>query len=153
MADIFLTKEGFTSLENELKDLVKVTLPAIKVRMANAREDGDLSENNAWITAKEEMEIARMRVSELKAMLKTAQLVDDKGSKGNTVKLGDEVTIKIQGKSMKVKLVPTMEADPTQGKVSAESPIGKAVIGKQIGDSIEIVTPAGTQKGEIAAKS
>lgn len=153
MADIFLTKEGFISLENELKDLVKVTLPAIKVRMANAREDGDLSENNAWITAKEEMEIARMRVSEIKAMLKTAQLVDDKGSKGNTVKLGDEVTIKIQGKSMKVKLVPTMEADPTQGKVSAESPIGKAVIGKQVGDAIEIMTPAGTQKGEIAAKN
>ncbi|MFZ6022377.1 MAG: GreA/GreB family elongation factor [Patescibacteria group bacterium] len=153
MADIFLTKEGFTSLENELKDLVKVTLPAIKVRMANAREDGDLSENNAWITAKEEMEIARMRVSELKAMLKTAQLVDDKGSKGNTVKLGDEVTIKIQGKTMKVKLVPTMEADPTQGKVSAESPIGKAVIGKQVGDTIEIMTPAGMQKGEIADKS
>lgn len=153
MADIFLTKEGFTSLENELKDLVKVTLPAIKVRMANAREDGDLSENNAWITAKEEMEIARMRVSELKAMLKTAQLVDDKGSKGNTVKLGDEVTIKIQGKTMKVKLVPTMEADPTQGKVSAESPIGKAVIGKQVGDAIEIMTPAGTQKGEITAKN
>jgi transcription elongation factor GreA len=153
MADIFLTKEGFTSLENELKDLVKVTLPAIKVRMANAREDGDLSENNAWITAKEEMEIARMRVSELKAMLKTAQLVDDKGSKGNTVKLGDEVTIKIQGKTMKVKLVPTMEADPTQGKVSAESPIGKAVIGKQVGDTIEIMTPARMQKGEIADKS
>lgn len=153
MADIFLTKEGFTSLENELKDLVKVTLPAIKVRMANAREDGDLSENNAWITAKEEMEIARMRVSEIKAMLKTAQLVDDKGSKGNTVKLGDEVTIKIQGKAMKVKLVPTMEADPTQGKVSAESPIGKAVIGKQVGDAIEIMTPAGTQKGEITAKN
>lgn len=153
MADIFLTKEGFTSLENELKDLVKVTLPAIKVRMANAREDGDLSENNAWITAKEEMEIARMRVSEIKAMLKTAQLVDDKGSKGNTVKLGDEVTIKIQGKAMKVKLVPTMEADPTQGKVSAESPIGKAVIGKQVGDAIEIMTPAGAQKGEITAKN
>jgi transcription elongation factor GreA len=153
MADIFLTKEGFKALENELKELVKVTLPAIKVRMANAREDGDLSENNAWITAKEEMEIARMRVAELKSMLKTAQLVEDKGSKGNTIKLGDEITIKIQGKSMKVKLVPTMEADPTQGKVSAESPIGKAVIGKQVGDTVEIATPAGVQKGEITAKN
>ncbi|MCC7304581.1 GreA/GreB family elongation factor [bacterium] len=153
MSAIFLTKDGFKSLESELKELQKTTLPAIKVRMANAREDGDLSENNAWITAKEEMEIARMRVSEIKAMLKTAQLVEETGKKANTVQLGDEVTIKINGNTVKTKIVPTMEADPTAGKLSSDSPIGRAVLGKKVGDTVEVVTPAGTQTAEIIRKS
>lgn len=153
MADIFLTKDGFKALEAELKELQKVTLPAIKVRMANAREDGDLSENNAWITSKEEMEIARMRVTELKSMLKTAQLVDETVKKVDSVRLGDEVTLKINGNLVKVKIVPTMEADPTAGKLSSDSPIGKAVLGKKVGDVTTVETPAGTQTAEIIKKS
>lgn len=153
MADIFLTKDGFKSLENELKELQKVALPAIKVRMANAREDGDLSENNAWITAKEEMEIARMRVAEIKSILKTAQLVEDSNGKSDVIKLSDEVTLKINGNTMTIKLVPTMEADPLAGKLSAESPIGSAIIGKKVGDKIEIQSPGGVQTGEIVKKN
>ena len=152
MSDIFLTKDGFKALELELKELQKVTLPAIKVRMANAREDGDLSENNAWITAKEEMELARMRLTELKSMLKTAQLVEEFEKKSDLVRLGDEVTLKINGTLIKVKIVPTLEADPTEGKLSGESPIGKAVLGKKVGDTAEIVTPGGAQTAEIVKK-
>jgi transcription elongation factor GreA len=152
MADILLTKDGFTALENELKELQKVTLPAIKVRMANAREDGDLSENNAWITAKEEMEISRMRMTEVKSMLKTAVLVSDPTKKSDSVRLGDTVTVKMASSTVTVKLVPTLEADPMAGKLSAESPIGKAVIGKKVGDIVEIVTPNGVQKAEILKK-
>jgi len=152
MADIFLTTEGFATLEKELKELQKVTLPEIKKRMSNAREDGDLSENNAWITAKEEMEIARLRVSELRTMLKEAQLVEDNEKKTLTVKLGDSVTLKVGAQTMNVKIVPTLEADPAVGKLSAESPVGKAVIGKKVGDIVEIQTPAGVQTAEIIKK-
>jgi transcription elongation factor GreA len=153
MADIFLTKDGFATLELELKQLQKVTLPEIKKRMANAREDGDLSENNAWITAKEEMEIARLRVNELRSMLKTAQLVSDHEKNTPTVRLGDEVTLKMStGSTMKIKIVPTMEADPAANKLSAESPIGKAIVGKKAGDTVEIMTPSGAQTAEIVKK-
>jgi len=153
MADIFLTKDGFASLELELKQLQKVTLPEIKKRMANAREDGDLSENNAWITAKEEMEIARMRINELKSMLKTAQLVTDSTKKTPTIQLGDEVTLKLNTGTIKVKLVPTMETDPSANKLSAESPVGRAIMGKKPGDTVEITTPSGTETAEIVSKS
>jgi transcription elongation factor GreA len=148
MADIFLTKEGFATLEQELKEMQKVTLPEIKKRMSNAREDGDLSENNAWITAKEEMEIARLHLNELKSMLKTAQLVTDHEKNTPTVRLGDEVTLKMgSGSTMKVKIVPTMESDPTSNKLSAESPIGKAIMGKKAGDVIEFTTPGNPDGG------
>lgn len=145
MSDIFLTKDGFKKLELELKELQKVLLPEIKKRMTNAREDGDLSENNAWITAKEEMEIARLRVTELKQMLRDATPVDESAKKTSTVMLGDGVTLKVNGKEMTVRLVPTMEADPTAGKLSADSPIGKAVVGAKVGDKVTISTPAGEQ--------
>lgn len=152
MSDIFLTKDGFKALEAELKELQTVTLPAIKIRMANARADGDLSENNAWITAKEEMELARMRLTELKSMLKTAQLVETFEKKSDSVRLGDEVTIKINGTTMKVKIVPTLEADASKGHLSGESPIGKAVLGKKAGETVEIETPGGLQTAEIVKK-
>ncbi|PIY17911.1 transcription elongation factor GreA [Candidatus Dojkabacteria bacterium CG_4_10_14_3_um_filter_Dojkabacteria_WS6_41_9] len=152
MADIFLTKDGFKAIELELKDLLKNSLPEIKKRMTNAREDGDLSENNAWITAKEEMEIARMRVTELRSLMKTALLVEESGKKTDTIRLGDEVTLKMNGNTMKVKIVPTMEADPTANKLSGESPVGKAVMGKKIGEMVTITTPSGTQAAEIISK-
>lgn len=152
MADIFLTKDGFKAIELELKDLLKTSLPDIKRRMTNAREDGDLSENNAWITAKEEMEIARMRVTELRSLIKTAHLVEETGKKTDTVRLGDEVTLKMNGKNLKIKIVPTMEADPIANKLSGESPVGKAVIGKKVGEVVTITTPSGEQTAEIISK-
>lgn len=152
MAGVFLTKEGFATLENELKILVKETLPDIKTRMANARLDGDLSENNAWITAKEEMEIARLRMSELKRMLKEAVLVNESEKKSPMIKLGDSVTIEISGKKMEIKVVPTMEADPLSNKLSEDSPIGKALIGRKAGETVTLMTPAGEQTVSIISK-
>lgn len=152
MADIFLTKEGFAKLNDELKVLMKVTLPDIKKRMADARADGDLSENNAWITAKEEMEIARMRMTELKQMLKEAKLVTAQTTKSADIRLGDTVVIMLGGTKMTVTIVPTMEVDAVNGKLSEESPIGKAIIGKKAGDKVIMTTPAGEQEIEILSK-
>jgi transcription elongation factor GreA len=152
MADIFLTKDGFSTLENELKEIQKTTLPDIKRRMASAREDGDLSENNAWITAKEEMEITRLRISEIKSMLKTAILVEAPEKKSDVVQLGNTVSIVINGNKMDITLVPTMEADGLIGKLSIESPLGAALLGKKVGDVITFNSPAGEQSVEIKAK-
>lgn len=152
MAAVSLTKEGFKKIEEELKNLQKNVLPDIKKRMANAREDGDLSENNAWITAKEEMEITRMRMIELRTMLKEAVLVEEKDDKTPIIKLGDEVVLQMNGNKMTVKLVPTMEADPVTGKISEESPLGKHLIGKKPGDKVNYPSPAGEQEVTIVSK-
>lgn len=152
MADIFLTKDGFKALENELKEIQKTTLPDIKRRMAAAREDGDLSENNAWITAKEEMEITKLRVSEIKSMLKTAILVEAPEKKSDVVQLGNTVSIMLNGNKMDITLVPTMEADALNGKLSVESPLGSAVVGKKVGDTVSFSSPAGEQNVEIVSK-
>ncbi len=152
MAAVFLTKDGFKKLEDELKTLQKVTLPDIKKRMATAREDGDLSENNAWITAKEEMEIARLRVTELKQLLKEATLVTEDSAKSKQIKLGDVLEVAINGNKLKIKIVPTLEADPLQGHFSEESPIGKAIVGKEVGAEIAFSTPAGEQTVKILKK-
>lgn len=152
MNDIFLTKEGFAKLNEELKVLIKTTLPDIKRRMSDARADGDLSENNAWITAKEEMEIARLRMTELKQMLKEAKLVEAQTTKSLDIRLGDTVEISIGGNKMTVKIVPTMEVDATTWKLSEESPIGKAIIGKKAGEKVIMTTPAGEQEIEILSK-
>jgi len=153
MADVILTKDGYKKLEQELKDLIEITLPDIKIRMATARADGDLSENNAWITAKEEMEISRFKISKIKKILRDAKLVDNKAnSKSETVSLGSTVTIKLNDNKMTFTLVPTLEADATQNKLSSESPIGKAIIGKKVGEKAVFQSPAGDQKIEILSK-
>jgi transcription elongation factor GreA len=151
MTEILLTKEGFAALETELKELQKVTLPEIKKRMALAREDGDLSENNSWILSKEEMEITNMRISEIKSMLKTAKLVSAQKN-SDTVSVGNTIDIIVNGHKMTIMLVPTLEADPLANKLSIESPIGKAVIGKKVGDEVSFDSPAGAQSVKITAK-
>ena len=116
--------------------------------MATARADGDLSENNAWITAKEEMEITRMRIAELKLQLKTATLVKE-SKNSNVVQVGDQVTIIMNGIKTTVTIVPTLEADPVNKKLSSDSPIGKAVVGQKVGTTVTVQTPAGETVAEI----
>lgn len=151
MAAIYLTKEGLENIQNELNELVKKSIPAIKKRMVNAKEDGDLSENNAWITAKEDMENARTRVAEIKRILKNAQIID-KPSEGKTISIGDTVKISIDSKNMTVKIVSTLEADPTKSMISEESPLGKVLINQKIGSTVSFVTPAGEQKVKIVER-
>jgi transcription elongation factor GreA len=151
MAAIYLTKEGLENIQNELNELVKKSIPAIKKRMVNAKEDGDLSENNAWITAKEDMENARTRVAEIKRILKHAQIID-KPSEGKTISIGDTVKISIDSKDMTVKIVSTLEADPTKSMISEESPLGKVLINQKIGSTVSFVTPAGEQQVKIVER-
>src|SRR4029079_12461400 len=106
----------------------------------------------AWITAKEEMEIARMRMTELKQILKEATLVEAQTTKSADIRLGDTVVVSVGGSKMTVTIVPTMEVDAAKSKLSEESPIGKAIIGKKAGDKVTMMTPAGEQEVEILSK-
>lgn len=143
-----LTKEGIAELETELKELVAERGP-IAERIKTAREFGDLSENAEYSAARAEQEQTEARIAEIEHILQNVQLI--KKPKGDSkVQLGS--TVKVQGNGGKVKefqVVGTVEADPLNGKISDESPIGRALLGQKVGNSIEIKTPAETAAYKI----
>ena len=145
-----LTKEGVSELEAEKNELLKrrvETAEAIK----NAREMGDLSENAEYQSAKQEQEKNDARIDEIEYILANVELI--KAGHSKKVGLGSTVTLKHTsgGKELVFQVVGTIEADPIAQKISDESPIGKALIGKKEGDEVEINTPAETRTYKIAA--
>jgi transcription elongation factor GreA len=129
-----LTPEGLQELQDELKELVAERGPVAQ-RIKAARELGDLSENAEYQTAREEQDRLETRISEVEHIVQNAQLI--KKTKSSMVKLGSHVKLK-DGKVLEFQVVGTMEADPLNGKVSDESPIGKALLGKKVGDKIQL---------------
>lgn len=143
-----LTQEGIDELEAELKSLIdKRGDIAESIRMA--REQGDLSENAEYHAAKDEHEKNEGRIVEIENILASVELI--KKPKGDSkVQLGSTVKLKNTSGAHKVfKVVGTVEADPLSGKISDESPIGKALLGKKLNDEVEIVTPAETTAYKI----
>ncbi len=145
-----LTKEGLEDLQNELRELKEVRLPAVVKRVAKAREYGDLSENAEYHSAKEEQEFVETRADEIAGILAKATLV--KQTKSTTsVGIGSKVEITKKGSksSRTVTIVGEYEANPTENKVSSVSPLGKALIGKKKGDTISFKAPAGQMEFTI----
>jgi len=138
-----LTKQGKIDLENELKELV-AQRPAIAERIATARSFGDLSENEEYSSARAEQKTVENRILEIEDILKNAKII--RNSARSTVGIGSTVTIKLAGKTTTYSLVGPVEADPLNGKISNESPIGKALLGRKAGDEFEL--PNGN-KGKI----
>lgn len=145
-----LTKEGVAELEAEKAVLLKKrveTAEAIK----NAREMGDLSENAEYQSAKQEQERNDARLDEVEYILANVELIKA-GSHSQKIGLGSTVTLKSKGgKEVVFQVVGTIEADPIAKKISDESPIGKALMGKKVNDEVEITTPAETTTYKIAA--
>lgn len=137
----YLTKEGVEELESELKALVAQRGP-IAEKIKTAREFGDLAENAEYQTARQEQEKVENRISEVEHILQNVEIIA-KPKNGNAVQLGSTVTLK-NGSTKKFQVVGTMEADPLEGKISDESPLGKAVLGKKVGDEVEIKTTTET---------
>jgi transcription elongation factor GreA len=137
-----LTQEGVDELKSELKGLVGQRVHVAE-RIKAARELGDLSENAEYQTAREEQDRLEARISELEHVLQYSQIIKKTKSNGH-VQLGSTVKLKNSGKALEFQVVGTMEADPAQGKISDESPIGKALLGKKVDDKAELKTPAGT---------
>ena len=146
-----LTKEGVEELENELVSLL-AKKPKIAEAIKAAREMGDLKENSEYQTARVEQEQNENRISEVENILKNVELI--KKPKGdNKVQLGTNVKLKNGNVEKEFKIVGTVEADPMNGKISDESPIGAALIGKKVGDLVEIKTSADIQTYKINAIS
>lgn len=138
-----LTKEGKAELEKELKELI-AQRPAVAERIATARAFGDLSENEEYSSARSEQKQLENRILELEDILKNAKIIRSGSHDKATV--GATVTIKLGGKKQTYSIVGPVEADPLNGKISNESPIGKALLGLKVDDSFEL--PNGT-KGKI----
>ena len=139
---VFLTQKGLDDLKKELEELVKHKRPDVVARLAAAREMGDLSENAEYTAAREELAFLDGRIEELEMILKQVVVIEDHhGDK--MVSLGSDVTLKVNGKKELFKLVGEWEADPMEKKISHESPLGKALIGKVVGDEVEVEAPAG----------
>ena len=141
-----ITAEGLQKLEEELAQRKSVIREEILERIKEARAQGDLSENSEYDQAKEDQGKNESRIVELEQMIKTAVIIDTSASsKEGKVSLGCTVVLKDMetGEEETYTLVGTTEADPFDNKISNESPVGKAVIGKKIGDVVVAITPAG----------
>jgi transcription elongation factor GreA len=141
-----LTQDGVDELKAEHKLLVGQR-SHVADRIKQARELGDLSENAEYQSAREEQDRLESRISEIEHILQSVQIIKKPKSDG-TVRLGSTVKLK-DGKPLVYQVVGTMEADPSQGKISDESPIGKALLGKKVGDKVEIKTPSGSDTYKI----
>jgi transcription elongation factor GreA len=142
-----LTQAGVDELKAELAGLVGQRVQ-IADRIKQARELGDLSENAEYQTAREEQDRLEAKISELEHVLQNSQIIKKPKADGQ-VRLGSTVSLKDGGKPLQYQVVGTMEADPTHGKISDESPIGQALLGKKIGDKVEIKTPAGSHTYKV----
>ena len=138
-----ITDEGKKELELELEEH-KSRRGSIADKIAEARDFGDLSENAEYDSAREEQGLVESRIAEIEDILLNAELI--KAGKSSKVILGSKVELKTGKKTVTYTIVGPVEADPLEGKISNESPIGEALMGKKVGDAITITTP----KGEIS---
>lgn len=143
---IYLTEEGLEELRKEYEELTKVRRPQILERLSDARNQGDLSENAEYTAAKDELSFLDGRIDELEELLKQATIIKEEEKKVNgkdVVSLGSTVTVHIDGQKEEFTVVGEWEADPTEKKISDASPLGKALMGKAVGESLEVEAPAG----------
>lgn len=148
---MFLTKEGFEKLRQELEYLEKVERKRISQQIAEAREKGDLSENAEYDAAKEAQGLLEMKIAKLQEIISNARVIDETQLNTDEVRQFTTVTIKDlkSNKTFQYTLVSESEANAKEGKISITSPIGKGLLGKKIGDIAEIDVPAGKMKFEI----
>ena len=146
---IFITKEGLIKLKSELDYLVSVRRPEVASKIKRAREMGGTENNAEYEDAKNDQAFVEGRILTLENIVWNATVIESPAVPG-LVELGDKVLIQNQdGKIEQFTIVGSTEADPVEGKISNESPVGRALLNKKIGDEIEVVTPAGVLKLQI----
>ncbi|MCL4162648.1 UNVERIFIED_CONTAM: hypothetical protein GTU68_041199 [Idotea baltica] len=147
----YYTEEGLENLKAELRELETVQRPNVTQQIAEARDKGDLSENAEYDAAKEAQGLLEMRISKLKVVVSNARLLDESQMDDSKAFILSTVTIKnkANGMEMNYQLVAESEADLAAKKISVDSPIGKGLLGKAVGDIAEIETPGGIIQFEI----
>lgn len=151
---VLLTKEGLKQLEDELKHLQDVVMKEIAQKIKEAKEFGDLSENSEYIEAKEHQAATASRIMEIENMLKNVEIINEKqAAKSDMVQLGSKVQVQALDTDDKEKeeytIVGSTEADPFNGKISNESPLGSALMGKKEKDVISFKAPKGMREYKV----
>ena len=147
----YMTKEGLDKLKEEYNHLVSVERPAISQQIAEARDKGDLSENAEYDAAKEAQGMLEMKIAQLQELIRNARLIDESKISTDSVQILNKVKIKnLANKTiMEYTIVSEREADLKNKKLSISTPIAKALLGKKVGDIVEVSVPAGIVKFEI----
>ena len=133
---IYLTSECYNKLQKEYDELVNVKRKEVTQRIARAREYGDISENSEYDSARDEQSFIEGRILELQEILKSAQVLTKHNK--NAVDIGSKVKVEIDGDIDEFIIVSSVEADPSEGKISNESPVGSALVGAKLGDVITV---------------
>lgn len=151
MDKIPMTAEGFKKLEVELKTLKSEERPAVIKAIAEAREHGDLSENAEYHSAREKQSFIEGRIMELEAMISRADVIDPKKLGGGAIKFGATVELVDEDteEEKRYQIVGEVEADIESGRLNVNSPLARALIGKEEGESVEVMTPGGGRSYEI----
>jgi len=141
---IHLTQEGFDKIKKEYQQLVDVKRPKVVEKLAEARREGDLSENNVYLESRQELGFIDGRIAELEEVISKAVVINSGHDNCQEVGLGCQVTIQNgDGQKQVFHLVGEWEADPAAQKISSRSPLGKSLLGKKVGERVEVEVPAG----------
>ena len=138
---VYLTQGGLKNLKEEYDQLINVRRKGVAEKLQKARELGDITENAAYDAALDEQAFVEGRISELDELLKNVEVVE--GEKAGIVQVGSRVKVHIDGDEQEFQIVGAPEANPANGKISHESPLGQALLGKKVGEKVEITAPAG----------
>ncbi|MBI1971530.1 MAG: transcription elongation factor GreA [Candidatus Wildermuthbacteria bacterium] len=144
----YITKEGLEKLQKELEHLKTVKRKELTERLRKAISFGDLSENFDYHNAKEEQEMLERRIAEIEDTLASSRMVSEKNGNG-VVQIGSVVTVKANGETLIFTITGSAEADPLENKISAESPLGQALLGKKKEAVVQIETPEGVQSYKV----
>ncbi len=151
MAISYMTEEGYRKMMEEINYLESVKRPEISRQIAEARDKGDLSENAEYDAAKEAQGLLEMKISQLKEIIAKARLIDETKLNTETVQILNKVKIRNTANKavMQYTIVSESEANLKEGKISVNTPIAKGLLGKKVGDIVEIKVPSGTMKFEL----
>ena len=146
--DVLLTPEGLDKLKDEIEHLSTVRRREVADRIKEAREFGDISENSEYDDAKNEQAMLEARIASLEEKLRSASVIDAAQLDSNVVRVGSLVSVKDEGsgKSLKYTIVGSTEANPSENRLSNESPVGKGLLGRKKGDTVKVQLPTGKNR-------
>ena len=148
--DVILTPEGLENLKKEIEYLSTTKRREVAERIKEAREFGDISENSEYDDAKNEQAMLESRIATLEDKLRSASVIDAKELSADVVRVGSQVAVTDdKGKALKYTIVGSTEANPSENKLSNESPVGKALIGHKVGEKVQVQTPSGSRTVKI----
>ncbi len=150
---VYVSADGLKKLESELEELRTHKRAEVAERIHNAMEFGDFSENSALEQAKNDQAFLEGRILSLQQMLKKAVVIDKKNGHQDLVDVGSKVVVEADGERTEYVIVGSAEAAPNEGRISNESPVGKALIGRRTGETVKLTVPAGTVQMKIVGVS